>query len=209
LSNLQDELSPYHALRGMDQTSDEVILSVILGLPTLEVAILLADVGGLEGLQRMDDSRLYALKGVGPAKCARLRAAFELGVRMAQAGPAKRLARMASTDDVAQYFRPRLQHLPYEELHVVLMDCRNRAMRTQCVARGGLVGLSVHPREILAPAIREAAAGIIMCHNHPSGDPTPSMADRELTHRVRQAGEIVGVPLLDHVVVASGGALSV
>ncbi len=196
---------------GEDAVADADLVAALLGGRRGHAAAteLLRELGGLDGLERGGLAELSRFKGVGRARAERLRAALELGRRVAQLGPARRLALMASTDDVARYFRPRLAALDHERLYVVLVDCRNRAMRVELVARGGLVGLSVHPREILAPAIREAAAGVILVHNHPSGDPTPSMADRELTHRVRQAGEIVGIPLLDHVVVARGGALSV
>ncbi len=156
----------------------------------------LTELGGLSAV----------LHAATPDEGAQLEAALELAVAVAMPddGPL-----LASTDNVAALFRPRLAGLDHERLYVALVNCRNRMFRLTCVAQGGLTGLSVLPREIFSPAVKYAAAGVILVHNHPSGDPTPSMADRELTARVRQAGEILGIPLLDHVVVASGGCASV
>lgn len=116
---------------------------------------------------------------------------------------------MGSSDDVGRFFRSRLQDEKQELLYVALVDCRNRVIKIELVAKGGLVGLSVHPREILAPAIIAGAAGFILIHNHPSGLHEASQADRDLTYRVRQAGEIIGIPLHDHVVVARSGYASI
>ena len=137
------------------------------------------------------------------------KAILELSKRLITLPIVERLLHLCNTDDVAAYFKTRIGHLKHEELHVVLVDCRNKAIRIEMVAQGGLEGLSVHPREVFVTAIREAAAGIIMVHNHPSGDPEPSMADRELTHRVRKAGELVGIPLLDHVIVTTDKSQSI
>ena len=107
--------------------------------------------------------------------------------------------------DVYRHFHPALRHVPHERFLVVLLDGRHRVLRQELVSQGTLTASLVHPREVFRPALREAAAALILVHNHPSGDPTPSREDREVTARLRRAGELLGVPVLDHVVVAERG----
>jgi DNA repair protein RadC len=102
------------------------------------------------------------------------------------------------------HFRGRLPQLEREVFYVLLLDGKNRAQGEVLVSEGSLTAALVHPREVFAPAIREAAAAVILVHNHPSGDPTPSAEDRALTERLRQVGELVGIRVLDHVVIGRG-----
>jgi len=139
--------------------------------------------------------------GLTPAAARRLAAAFELGRRVERAAPAVR-APMNAPSLVHAVAAPLLRGLDREEFHVLLLDTRNRLLRTAHISTGTLSTSLVHPREVYAPALREAAASIIVVHNHPSGDPEPSTADVEVTRRLIGVGELVGVPLLDHVVVA-------
>ncbi len=110
--------------------------------------------------------------------------------------------RIRSPAHVHAEFGPRLARLRQEVFYVLLLDSRHRVLRSVEVSRGSLNQSLVHPREVFAPAIRESAAAILVVHNHPSGDPTPSREDREVTTRLVEAGDLLGVPLLDHVVVA-------
>jgi DNA repair protein RadC len=195
---------------GPEALSDAELLALLLrtGAPgsdaTRVASALLARHGGLPGLARAGARELAETPGVGPAKTAAVRAALELGRRLA----ARRLeagSQIRSPADVFQHFHPRLRHLPQERFLAVLLDGRHRVLRHELVSQGTLTASLVHPREVFRPALRECAAALVLVHNHPSGDPTPSREDREITERLVRAGEILGVPVLDHVVVAERG----
>lgn len=195
---------------GAEALSDAELLALLLrtgarGADALVIASrLLASRGGLAGLARADGGDLAGMAGVGPAKIASLRACLELGRRLA----ARRLeagAAIRSPADVFRHFHPRLRHAAQERFFVVLLDGRHRVLRHELVSQGTLTASLVHPREVFRPALRESAAALVLVHNHPSGDPTPSREDREITERLMRAGEILGIPVLDHVVVAERG----
>src|SRR5687768_10317534 len=139
--------------------------------------------------------------GVGPAKAARLLAALELGARLArETRPA--LPRIRSPEDVVRIAGPRLRDLPVEEFHLLALDSQSQVLRDVLITRGLLNSSLVHPREVFRPAIAEAAAGIIVVHNHPSGDPTPSAEDRSATKQLVSAGQLLDLPVYDHVIIA-------
>jgi DNA repair protein RadC len=195
---------------GSDVLSDAELLALLLrtggrGADALAVASdLLARHGGLSGLARAGGRELASSPGVGPAKSASVHAALELGRRVA----ARRLvagAAIREAADVYRHFHPSLRHVPHERFLVILLDGRHRVLRQEVVSQGTLTASLVHPREVFRPALREGAAALVLVHNHPSGDPTPSREDREITARLVHAGEILGVRVLDHVVVAERG----
>jgi DNA repair protein RadC len=103
---------------------------------------------------------------------------------------------------------PRLRDLPQEEFHALLLNTRHRIVREVAVTRGILDASLIHPREVFRPAVVESAAGVILVHNHPSGDPTPSAEDRAVTRQLAEAGRSLGIPVLDHVIVGDGGYTS-
>ncbi len=144
--------------------------------------------------------------GLGEARAASLVAAFELGRRGAWAPP-RRGERCLDPASVSELMRP-VAHAAVEEFHVVLLDVRGRLLRAERVAQGSLSQCPVNPRDVFRAAVREAAHGVVFVHNHPSGDPSPSAEDADLTERLRAAAELVGVVARDHVVVASGGYFS-
>jgi DNA repair protein RadC len=109
---------------------------------------------------------------------------------------------------VHRHFHARLRDTPHERFLVLLLDGRHRVLREVTASQGTLTASLVHPREVFRLALREAAAAVILVHNHPSGDPTPSREDREVTERLVHVGEILGVPVLDHVIVAERGYVS-
>ncbi|MFQ5513311.1 MAG: DNA repair protein RadC [Myxococcota bacterium] len=158
----------------------------------------------LDGLAEAGDAELQAVAGMGPAKVACLRAALELGSRLAQA-PLRSAERLHSPEQVHACFGARLRRARQELFFVLLLDSRHRLIREVQVSRGSLNQSLVHPREVFAPALREAAAAIVAIHNHPSGDPSPSHEDHEVTRRLARAGEILGIRLLDHIVVGHEG----
>jgi DNA repair protein RadC len=168
---------------------------------------LLASHGSVAGLDRASLRELRAVRGLGPAKAASLKAALELGRRLL-AGDARPRTRFGSSREVAEHFTPRLFNLPREVFIAVLLNARNELTREITIAVGCLTGSLVHPREVFQPAVRDSAAAVILVHNHPSGDPTPSPEDVQLTERLVEAGRILGIRVLDHVVVAQGGYAS-
>jgi len=163
--------------------------------------------GSLRRLAARPAGELLRTTGVGPAKGARLLAALELGARLArEARPT--LPRIRSPEDVARIVGPRLRDLAVEEFHLLALDSQSQVTRDVLITRGLLNSSLVHPREVFRAAIAEAAAGIILVHNHPSGDPTPSADDLAVTKQLVAAGELLDVPVYDHVIVAGDRFLS-
>ena len=198
--------------RGTESLEDAELLALLLrtgarGHPAEALARELLGRAGLHGLARAIPAELERQPGVGPAKAATLLAALEIGRRLAQ----RRLGTgdaIRGPQDVFRHFHPRLRDAPHEQLHLLLLDGRHRLLREVMASRGTLTASLVHPREVFRPALREGAAALVVVHNHPSGDPAPSPEDREVTRRLVQAGALLGVPLLDHVVVAERGWVS-
>jgi len=199
--------------RGAEALSAAELLALLLrtgrrGGDALEVARgLLARCGGLDRLESAPACEMAAVPGVGPAKAGSLVAAFELGRRCA-ASHLPEGAALRSPEEVFRHFAARLRRLDHERFAVVLLDGRHRVLGEEVVSRGTLTASLVHPREVFRPALRASAAAVILVHNHPSGDPTPSAEDRRVTARLAEAGEILGVRVLDHVVVAERGFVS-
>jgi DNA repair protein RadC len=201
------------AALGPEALADAELVALLLrtggtGVPARDVAQgMLRRHGGLRGLARAAAGELLRHPGVGAAKGATLAAAFELGRRVASRSlrPGEPIR---SPDDVHRHFHPLLRDASCERFLVVLLDGRHRVIRPVLTSLGTLTASLVHPREVFGPALREPAAAVVLVHNHPSGDPTPSREDREITARLAAAGEIIGIPVLDHVVVAEQGYVS-
>ena len=164
---------------------------------------LLAQFDGLPGLARASFGELCKVKGIGPAKVTQVKAALELGRRLHMAAPDERPT-ITSPADVALLVGSEMALLPQEAFWVLLLDVRNRVMRVQRLYRGSLTQATVRVAEVFREAIRENAAAIIAVHNHPSGDPTPSPQDVALTRRIAEAGKLLDIPLLDHIVIGVG-----
>jgi DNA repair protein RadC len=163
---------------------------------------LLARFGGIAGLARCTTSELTGRGRLGAASASAVVAAFELG-RRAVCERLDRGAVFRGSAEVYRHFRGDLAALRQEVFCVLLLDAKHRRLREVRVSAGSLTASIVHPREVFAPAVREAAAAVILVHNHPSGDPAPSAEDVTITRRLRDAGEIVGVRVLDHVIVGA------
>jgi DNA repair protein RadC len=184
------------------------LLAILIGTGTtrqgaLQVASSLADTAGgsLRRLARRSPAELMRTGGIGRAKASRVVAALELGYRMArEARPAS--SRIRCPEDAVRAVSDRLRDLEVEEFHILALSSQHDLLKAVLVTRGVLDGSLVHPREVFRAAMAEAAAGIILIHNHPSGDPTPSAEDRAVTRQLVAAGEVVGIPVLDHVIVA-------
>ncbi|MEN8376719.1 MAG: DNA repair protein RadC, partial [Gemmatimonadota bacterium] len=159
--------------------------------------------GSLRALARRPQRDLEAVPGVGPAVSARVSAALELGRRLASESPVAR-RRIRHPSDVFDLCGPRLRDLPHEEFWAILLDSQHGVLREVQVSRGILDASIVHPREVFRHAILENASAIIVVHNHPSGDVTPSPEDRAVTAQLARSGRILGIPVLDHVVIGDG-----
>jgi DNA repair protein RadC len=192
--------------QGSEDVGDVELLALLLGTgaagrTTLAIAAdLVGRFGGLRGVARAEPARLRCVPGVGEARAVRLHAALELG-RRAHEGPERPAERVASPAEAAALLMPRLRHLTVEELHAIYVDRRNRVMGQRRLTRGSDAFTVVDPRQVFRPAVELGAAGVLMAHNHPSGDPTPSAMDREVTRRTASAGQVLGVRLLDHLVI--------
>ncbi len=175
------------------------------GRSALEIAESLYDRFGrsLRRLGSAPGTQLMAVPGIGEARAVAIQAALELGRRAAEEVRHDD-DRVATPRDVYRRFELRLRDLRQEEFHVLLLNTQNAVMREVMVTRGILDASVVHPREVFAPALSEAAAAVILIHNHPSGDPTPSPADREVTRQLVEAGRLLGIPVRDHVIVGNG-----
>jgi DNA repair protein RadC len=160
---------------------------------------LLAQFGNLRGLSHATVEELAGVYGVGPAKAVQIKAAIELGRRLVAASPEER-TKIRSPRDVFNLLGPMLREEKREHFMALLLDARNGVLRTRTISVGDLASSIVHPREVFAEAIRHSAASIIIAHNHPSGDPTPSPEDIAVTTRLAEAGELLGIEVLDHIV---------
>ncbi|MEX2162016.1 MAG: DNA repair protein RadC [Anaerolineales bacterium] len=168
---------------------------------------LLQTFGGLTGLQRADFHEVEDQHGMGEAKAATIKAAIELGGRLAMQAPEDKPA-IGSPADAAALVQYEMSALEKEHLRAILLDTRNRVIGTVEVARGSLNAAGVRVAEVFRDAIRKNAAALILVHNHPSGDPTPSPDDVALTKAVREAGLLLDIEVLDHLVIGQGRYVS-
>jgi DNA repair protein RadC len=195
---------------GVCSLGDAELLAVVLGTGlagrpvTLVSAALLHRFSGLEGIARLGPHALAEHPGLGLVKALRIAAALELGKR-AQERSARPRPPVRTSAAIAAWCAARLGPLEHEQMWVVALDGRNGMRSARKVAQGGMHGCSVSAREILRAALSDAAAGMVLVHNHPSGDAAPSPEDIDMTKAVAEAGMIVGVPLVDHVILSPDG----
>jgi DNA repair protein RadC len=168
---------------------------------------LLQEFGGLSGIHRADFNEVRNSHGIGPAKAAQIKAAIELGRRLTAVSPEERPA-IHSPADAAGLVQYEMSALEQEELHVMLLDTRNRLLDIDKVYRGSVNTSQVRVGELFKSAVRRNAAAILVVHNHPSGDPTPSPDDVALTRNIVQAGKLLDVEVLDHLVIGRGRFVS-
>lgn len=201
--------------RGAASLSDTELLAILLRTGTSSVSVLhLAEEvlakyqdKGLVSIMNISPQEIATVHGVGLAKAATIVAAVELGRRLS-AKAAQKLEKIEGPEDVARYASPLLRFEQKEHFLVMLLDVRNRVLAMPTVSVGSLTASVAHPREIFREAIRYSAANMILIHNHPSGDPTPSREDIQITKQMMKAGEIMGIPVLDHIIIAGDGFLS-
>jgi DNA repair protein RadC len=197
---------------GPSSLSDAQLLAIIIrsgegGRSAVDVGReLLERFGSLAGVEQAGITEICEVRGIGPAKAAEIKAAIELGRRYQK--PTLAGASFCSSRDVADYYRPRMKDAKKELFRCVLLDTKNRLIREETVSVGSLTASIVHPRDTFKAAIRESAAAVIFIHNHPSGDTRPSQEDILLTKRLVQAGEVLGIQVLDHIIIGDGGHFS-
>ena len=197
-------------LRGVEALTDAELIAILLRTGTAQKSALtigkeLTAEGGLYNrLARVSDlNEFMQIKGLGKAKAATLAAALEIGRRIASASPLDKV-HIGCPQDCARFLMPRLRYAVKEQFLVILLNSKNKVIDTKLVSEGTLTNSVVHPREVYLPAILQRAASICVAHNHPSGDPSPSRDDRQLTAALLAAGKILQIPLLDHVIIGDG-----
>lgn len=161
---------------------------------------ILQESGSLRNLVDMSAEQLMAIKGVGPAKALQIQAGIELGRRLARTAMEERVT-VRSPGDAAGYVMEDMRYLNKEHFVCLFLNTKNQIIGQETLSMGSLNASIVHPREVFLAAIKKSSAAVICAHNHPSGDPTPSPEDIQITRRLAQAGEIIGIELLDHIVI--------
>jgi DNA repair protein RadC len=203
--SLDDRPREKLARHGVAALGDNELVAVVLGSGcrrTNALAIaneLLAARGGLHGLVRSTCDDLTRVAGIGRARAAQVLAALELGRRTLAHAPSARI-QLRTPRDAATYLLPPFGSRPVEQFGLVLLDTKHRVLRTTVLAIGSLNATVVQPREVFREAAVGGAAAVVVFHNHPSGDPTPSPDDIELTQRLAAAGVVMGIDVVDHII---------
>ncbi|MEP9412612.1 MAG: DNA repair protein RadC [Candidatus Brocadia sp.] len=199
---------------GDEHLTDAELLGIIIRDGTTNYSAvdlakkLLSEYGDLQRLSLASVGELCRIKGIGPARAAQIKAALSLAKRVS--GASIRLQQQFKcSNDIFRHFHEQLRGKKQEVFLVVLLDNKNRIIKVETeVTKGSLTSSIVHPREAFKAAIRESAASVIFVHNHPSGDPEPSREDIQITQRLVEAGDIVGIRVLDHIIIGNGRFVS-
>lgn len=198
---------------GAESLSNAQLLAIILRTGSEQKGVLELSMGLLDRFETLKDidnatvSDLLSVKGLGIAKIAQIKAAFELGKRLMSESIENRPV-FSTPQSVYSYFAPRMKNIKKEVFSCLLLDAKNRFIREVRISEGTLNRSLIHPREAFREAIREAAQSVIFIHNHPSGDPSPSKDDIAVTERLKNAGEVIGIDVLDHIIIGDGKFVS-
>ena len=188
-----------------ESLTDAALLGVVMGEYGEQCVRELLDRHPIpDGLWRVSAEDLTDLSGVGPASAARVLACLEMSRRASAWGTGRRPS-ISTAEDVVALCAPQLRGLDREHFWALALNTKNQLVRITEVSVGSLNASIVHPRELYREAVRVSAAALVVVHNHPSGDPTPSGADIQLTRRLVKAGDVLGIELLDHVIIGDGG----
>ncbi len=213
----EDERPRERLLRfGANSLSTAQLLAIILRTGSrdksaLELAReLLVHFSSIKDIEDTCEAEFSKIKGMGSVKIAQIKAAFELGRRLLQdvADKTSQAPSFKNSNDVYDYYRPMFYGMKKEKFLCVMLDAKNRVFKEMVVSDGSLTSSLVHPREVFRYAIKEAAASVLLVHNHPSGDPNPSRDDIEITERLSKTGRIVGINVLDHIIISDRKYLS-
>lgn len=211
---LSDRPREKMALAGARALTDAELLAILIRTGTADKSAL--DIAGdmtadgglykhLAGITKLNE--LTNIKGLGQAKAAAVLAALEIGRRIASAHPLDKIS-VKSPQDVAEYLMPRMRYAVKEQFIVLLLNTKNKIIGTEIISEGTLNNSVVHAREVYKPALLQNAAAIIVAHNHPSGEPQPSLEDKQVTRMLEESGKILGIPLLDHLIIGDGSYYS-
>lgn len=198
---------------GEAKLSNSELIAILIGSGTkgrtaIELAQdILYQTDGLLGLADQSVVELIKKKGIGQSKASRLKAAFELGKRLTEFAPAKKSV-LRSPVHAVDYMKSRLKLKKQEVFLVIMLDVKSQVIKVEEISRGGLAKSIVHPREVFKTAIRASAAGIILGHNHPSGNPTASPEDINITNKLIEAGNIIGIKVIDHLIIGDCNYIS-
>lgn len=199
--------------QGAASLSVAELLAIIIRTGTTALtAIQLADLllkrfGSLEVLALAEVEEISQLKGIGQAKAVQIKAALELGTRLLTLRAKKREG-IRNGEDVFHLLLPTMRYLDKEYFKAIFLDTKNQVLQVKDISIGSLNASIVHPRELFKGAIRVSSASIILVHNHPSGDPSPSPEDIEITKRLWEAGQILGIKILDHIIIGDNKYVS-
>ena len=218
IKDMAEEDRPYEkCLRlGACSLSDGELLAVLLRTGTKgshsvamadEILKLSKDKGGLLGLYQLSLAQLQSVKGIGKVKAVQIKCIGELSKRISRTS-ARRGLSFSQPETIAEYYMEQLRHEEQEQLICMMLDTKNHLLGEEMVFKGTVNSSLVNPREIFLTAVSYHAVGILLVHNHPSGDPSPSRADLDFTERVRRAGDILGIPLIDHIIIGDHQFLS-
>lgn len=198
---------------GAETLSNSELLAIILRTGSAKENILtlsnriIAQRGGLNGLLNSTAEDFIHVKGIGTAKASQLLALCEISKRF-KAFKSGEEVKITSPNDVATYIMEEMRQLKKEVFKLIMVNTKKIVISVKDVSIGSLNASIVHPREVFLEAIRHNSASIIVCHNHPSGDPTPSTEDIKVTKRLKEAGNLLGIELLDHIVIGNGNYIS-
>ena len=193
---------------GAHSLSDAELLAILLqkgtrGVNVIDMSNRLLSKFGIDKLCGLSLKELQKIDGIGPAKAIQIKTVFEFSKRHALVK--KNITKITCAKDVYELLKENLCDLKQEVFVVLYLDTKNRILKEEIVTKGTLDASLIHPREVFRGAIKESAHAVIVAHNHPSGDPTPSEEDKEVTRRLSEAGELLSINLLDHVIIGSGG----
>ncbi len=190
-------------MRIEEMTTQELLATALkINRDDESVKELVAKYASARSLYQAPVAELTKIKGIGARKALMLKVIMELGLRIA--APAKENpAAITSPDDVVELLQVRMALYDREHFVAVLLNTKNRVISLETISIGSLNSSLVHPREVFKSAIKASASSIIIAHNHPSGDPTPSSEDLTITQRLVEAGEIIGISILDHIIIGS------
>ncbi|MFQ5456676.1 MAG: DNA repair protein RadC [Nitrospirota bacterium] len=198
---------------GAELLSDAQLLAIILrtGKERKSAVDIAMDIlNRFEGLRRLADTtilELCSVEGIGPSKAAQIKAALEIGKRIMSQKLSSKIT-ILNSKDIYHHYSPFFKNLKKERFKTILLDSKNNILRDIIISEGTLSYSVVHPREAFNPAIRDSASSVIFLHNHPSGDPSPSPEDVEVTKRLVSAGNIIGIKVLDHIIIGDGRYMS-
>ncbi|SFJ41883.1 RadC family protein [Thermoflavimicrobium dichotomicum] len=191
---------------GAEALSNAELIALLLRTGSTNESVLalaqrvLVKTGGLKGLTRASLMELTKIRGIGTAKAIQLLAGVELGLRISRQLPEESMV-IRTPYDAAQCVMEEMRYLEQEHFLCLFLNTKNKIIHKKCIFIGSLNVSVVHPREVFREAIRHSSAGIICVHNHPSGDPTPSREDLEVTQRLVEAGKLMGIELIDHLII--------